>query len=56
MSNEHEHEMISCAVCQKMIPKAAAVHAEGSEYVAHYCSSDCMVSHKEDSEKKDDQK
>ncbi len=39
--NEHE-DKIACHVCQQMIPKAAAIHAEGEEYVLHFCNLDCM--------------
>lgn len=28
-----DKEKIACHVCKKMIPKAAAVHSEGKEYV-----------------------
>jgi YHS domain-containing protein len=35
-------EKIACHVCQKEIPKAAAVHSEGEEYVHHFCSTECM--------------
>lgn len=37
-----EEEKISCQVCKKIIPKAAAVHAEGEEYVLHFCNIECM--------------
>jgi len=37
-----EEEKIDCHVCQKMIPKAAALHAEGQEYVLHFCSLECL--------------
>ena len=50
------HEPISCEVCKKMIPKAAALNAEGEEYVLHYCSIECMDVYKKDKDKKDDQK
>lgn len=35
-------EKIACHVCQKEIPKAAAMHAEGEEYVHYFCSTECM--------------
>ncbi|OGD30349.1 MAG: hypothetical protein A2Y56_09045 [Candidatus Aminicenantes bacterium RBG_13_63_10] len=41
MKNE-EQEKISCHVCQKMIPKAAALHAEGQDYVLHFCDTSCL--------------
>jgi len=37
-----EPEKISCQVCHKLIPKAAALHAEGQEYVLHFCDSSCL--------------
>jgi Domain of unknown function (DUF3330) len=33
---------IACDVCQKMIPRAAALHAEGRDYVLHFCSIECL--------------
>jgi YHS domain-containing protein len=37
-----KEEKIACHVCQKTIPKAAALHAEGQEYVLHFCSLECL--------------
>jgi len=37
-----EKEKIACHVCKKMIPKAAAVHSEGMEYVLHFCNTECL--------------
>lgn len=37
-----ENEKISCHVCKRMIPKAAALHMEGEEYVLHFCDIGCM--------------
>ncbi len=37
-----KEEKIACEVCQKEIPKAAALHAEGQEYVLHFCSIECL--------------
>jgi len=45
-------EKIACHVCKTMIPKATAVHAEGEEYVLHFCNLDCMDYWKK--EKKDE--
>jgi len=42
MKKEKDDEKIACHVCQKMIPKAAAIHAEGKEYVLHFCNIDCL--------------
>ena len=38
----NENEKIACEVCKKMVPKAAAVHAEGEGYVLHFCNTSCM--------------
>ncbi|MFB0565443.1 MAG: DUF3330 domain-containing protein [Candidatus Aminicenantaceae bacterium] len=35
-------EKISCHVCKKIIPKAAALHAEGEAYVHYFCESECL--------------
>lgn len=37
-----EEEKIACSVCKKLIPKASALHAEGEEYVLHFCNIDCL--------------
>ncbi|MBS3818753.1 DUF3330 domain-containing protein [bacterium] len=37
-----ENKKIPCHECKKMIPKSAAVHAEGKDYVLHFCSIECM--------------
>lgn len=39
---KNEEEKIACHVCKKLIPKAAAVHPEGQEYVLHFCSIECL--------------
>ncbi len=39
---EKEEKKIACHVCKKLIPKAAALHAEGEEYVLHFCHIDCL--------------
>lgn len=50
-----EKEKIACHVCKKMIPKAAAVHSEGMEYVLHFCNTECLdYWKKEKKEKKQD--
>jgi hypothetical protein len=51
MKNE-EKEKIACHVCKKMIPKAAALHAEGQDYVLHFCHLDCLDYWKKEKEKK----
>jgi hypothetical protein len=50
MSNEKQK--ISCHVCKKDIPEAAAVHAEGEEYVLHFCDIACMDFWKDEEKKK----
>jgi len=47
-------EKIACHVCKTMIPKAAAINAEGEEYVLHFCNLDCMDYWKKD--KKEEKK
>ena len=37
-----KEEKIACHICREMIPKAAALHAEGQDYVVHFCSLDCL--------------
>ena len=44
-------EKIACHVCKKMIPKAAALHAEGADYVHHFCDTSCLAFWEEDKEK-----
>ena len=52
MNMSDENEKIACEVCQKMVPKAAAVHAEGEEYVLHFCDTSCLVFWEKDKTKK----
>ncbi|MCX6576864.1 MAG: DUF3330 domain-containing protein [Candidatus Aminicenantes bacterium] len=35
-------EKVPCEACKKMIPKAAALHAEGQDYVLHFCDITCL--------------
>ena len=37
-----EQGKISCHICKKEIPKAAALSAEGEEYVLHFCDISCL--------------
>lgn len=46
-------EKIACHVCKKMIPKATAVHAEGEEYVLHFCNLDCLDYWKKEKKEKE---
>jgi len=46
-----EGEKIACDVCKKEIPKAAALHPEGEEYVLNFCSIECLDFWKEEQEK-----
>jgi len=48
-----EEEKIACDVCKKMIPKAAALNAEGEEYVLHFCNTECLDYWKEGKEEKE---
>jgi hypothetical protein len=36
-----EPEHVRCEVCQKEVPKSAAVAAEARDYVAYFCGFDC---------------
>lgn len=45
-------EKIACHICKKEIPKAAAVHAEGQEYVLHFCDVECLDYWKKEQKKK----
>ena len=38
-----EQEKIACHVCKKEIPKAAALNAEGKEYVHYFCNTSCLA-------------
>jgi hypothetical protein len=42
MKKKAKEGKIACHVCKKMIPKAAALHAEGEEYVLHFCNIGCL--------------
>lgn len=37
-----EEKKIACCICKKLIPKAAALHAEGEQYVLHFCDIECL--------------
>jgi len=56
MNMADENEKIACEVCKKLVPKAAAVHAEGEGYVLHFCDTSCLVFWEKDKkeEKKED--
>jgi len=49
--NKEAEEKIACEVCRKMIPKAAALHAEGRDYVLHFCNIDCLDHWKKEKKK-----
>jgi hypothetical protein len=36
-----EVEVVSCAVCQKEIPKSVALSSEDQDYILHFCGLDC---------------
>jgi hypothetical protein len=35
-------ELVACAVCQKEIPKSAALGSESQDYVLFFCGADCF--------------
>lgn len=37
-----EREKIACHVCKKEIPKSAALHSEGQDYVYYFCNIECL--------------
>ena len=37
-----EVELVSCAVCQKEIPKSVALSSEDQDYIVHFCGLDCF--------------
>lgn len=47
-----DEEKIACHICKAEIPKAAAIHSEGQEYVLHFCSIECMDYWKKEQAKK----
>jgi hypothetical protein len=51
-----DEEKIACHVCKKEIPKAAALHSEGQEYVLHFCDIGCLDHWKKEEEKKKEKK
>jgi len=48
-----QEEKIACHVCKQTIPKATAVHAEGEEYVLHFCNLDCLDYWKKEQNKRE---
>ncbi|MBN2244739.1 MAG: DUF3330 domain-containing protein [Candidatus Aminicenantes bacterium] len=48
-----EQEKIACHVCKKVIPKSAALQAEGKDYVYYFCHTDCLDYWKKSQEKKE---
>ncbi len=49
---EEKVEKIACHVCKKMIPRATALHAEGRDYVLHFCDIECLDYWKKEKKKK----
>ncbi len=41
-------DKIPCAVCRELIPKAAALHAEGEGYVEYFCGPECLAQWKKE--------
>ena len=48
---KEDNEKISCHICKKEIPKAAALNAEGMDYVLHFCETKCLEFWKKDTKK-----
>jgi len=38
-----EPEPVSCEVCLNEIPASVACHAEGPDYVHHFCGLECLA-------------
>lgn len=36
-------EQVSCKVCEKEVPRSAAVNFEVNDYVAHFCELECYA-------------
>ncbi len=51
-----DREKITCHVCRKMIPSATALHAEGQEYVLHFCDIGCLEHWQEEQKAEDPDK
>lgn len=53
-----EQKKIACHVCKAEIPKAAALNAEGEEYVHYFCNTSCLTywEEEEKAKKKDEKK
>ena len=48
-----EEQKIACHICKKLIPKATALHAEGEQYVVHFCEIECLDYWKNHKKKED---
>jgi hypothetical protein len=42
-SKPPEVELLPCAVCQREIPKSAALSSEDQDYVVYFCGVDCYA-------------
>ena len=51
-----EQEKIACHICKAEIPKAAALNAEGEEYVHYFCNTSCLTYWQEEEKAKKTQK
>ncbi|MCW9012456.1 MAG: DUF3330 domain-containing protein [Gammaproteobacteria bacterium] len=38
---ESNHELISCEICLKSIPKSDSTSAEADDYIAYFCGLEC---------------
>jgi len=47
-----EEKRLTCEVCRKEIPEAAALHAEAQGYILHFCEAGCLASWRKDRERR----
>ena len=46
-----QEETVACEICLKEIPISEALNAEATDYVFHFCGTDCYAKWKEKGEK-----
>jgi len=46
-----QDEMVACEICMKEIPTSEAKSAEATDYVIHFCGTECYAKWKEQSNK-----
>ena len=49
-----EEKKVACEVCLKEIPLSEAKNEEATDYVYHFCGSDCYTKWKEQNQKEKD--